>query len=74
MSKVAWARARIRRERPHLAEYSPEKLRDRSREVRRCAAIAAVMGDDGPASDELYAFADELAELAKAKEEANDAK
>ncbi len=69
MSKVAWARARIRRERPHIPEYSAEKLRERSREVRRCAEIAAFMGDDGPASDELYAFADELRELAKAKED-----
>jgi hypothetical protein len=68
MSKVAWARARIRRERQHLAEYSAEKLRVRSREVRRCAEIAAFMGDDELASEELYAFADELAELAKAKE------
>ncbi len=64
MSKVAWARARIRRERPHIPEYSAEKLRERSREVRRCAEIAAFMGDDGPASDELYAFAEELACLA----------
>lgn len=70
MSKVAWVRARIRSERPRLAEYSVEKLRDRSREVRRCAEIAAFMGDDGPASEELYAFADELRDLAKAKEDA----
>lgn len=63
------ARAQIRRERTHIQEYSAEKLLAKSRAVRRVAEIAAAMGDDGPASEELYAFADELKELAKAKEE-----
>lgn len=69
MSKVAWARARIRRERPHLAEYSAEQLLARSKEVYRCGVIAAVMGDDQPAADELYAFADELRKLAEARKD-----
>ena len=69
MSKVAWARARIRRERPHLAEYSVEKLLARSEEVYRCGVIAAAMGDDQLAADELYAFADELKKLAEARKD-----
>ena len=68
MSHVAWVRARIKRERRVLPTYDREKLLARSAEVRRCAEIAAFMGDDGPASDELYAFADELKHLAEGKE------
>lgn len=60
MSHVAWLRARIRRERPRIPDYTAAKLLERSAEVRRCAELAAFMGDDGPASDELYSFADEL--------------
>lgn len=68
MSHVAWARARIKRERRVLPTYDREKLLARSAEVRRCAEIAAFMGDDAPASNELYAFADELKKLAEQKE------
>lgn len=60
MSRVAWVRARIRRERPRIPDYTAAKLLERSAEVRRCAEIAAFMGDDGPASDALYNYADEL--------------
>lgn len=57
MSHVAWVRARIRRERPRIPDYTAAKLLERSADVRRCAEIAAFMGDDGPASDELRARA-----------------
>lgn len=60
MSRVAWVRARIRRERPRIPDYTHEKLLARSADVRRCAEIAAFMGDDGPASEALYNYADEL--------------
>lgn len=59
MSKVAHFRARVERTRARIYMMDADELRREADDVRRAAEIAAFR-DDAPASDLLYAFADEL--------------
>ena len=67
MTRVKHFRARIERDRKRIPGWTADECRRQAADVRRAAEIAAFMGDDGPASEELYAFSDELKEAAVEK-------
>lgn len=68
MSKIAHFRARVKRERKLIPEWTAERCRAEAADCRRAGDIAAFMGDDQPTSDLLHDFARELEEAAKQKE------
>ena len=69
MSKIAHFRARIKRKRKLIPEWTAERCRAEAADCRRAGDIAAFMGDDLPTSDLLHGFARELEDAAKQKEE-----
>lgn len=69
MSKIAHFRARVKRQRKLIPEWTAERCRAEAADCRRAGDIAAFMGDDQPTSDLLHGFASELEDAAKHKEE-----
>lgn len=67
MSKIAHFRARVKRERKLIPEWTAERCRAEAADCRRAGDIAAFMGDDQATSDLLHDFAREQEDAAKHK-------